>query len=72
MILLRHAKRIAHDSGRGMALPGQYDGRFSLRAVRVRHDRKFADRHWGGQRDPKKRKPAVRAAGLLTKAIERE
>lgn len=24
MILLRHAKRIAHDSGRGMALPGQY------------------------------------------------
>ena len=24
MILLRHAKRIAQDSGRGMALPGQY------------------------------------------------
>ena len=28
MILLRHAKRIAHDSGRGMALPGLYSGRF--------------------------------------------
>ena len=28
MILLRHAKRIAHDSGRGMALPGLYSGFF--------------------------------------------
>lgn len=28
MILLRHAKRIAHDSGRGMAFPGLYSGRF--------------------------------------------
>lgn len=63
MILLRHAKRIAHDSGRGMALPGQYDGRFSWRAVRVRHDRKFADRHWGGSVTPKSENPqfALRA-----------
>ena len=58
MILLPHAKRIAHDSGRGMALPGLYSGRFLFGAVR--HD------------PPKKRKPAVRAAGLLTDAIERE
>ena len=28
MILLRHAKRIAHDFGRGMDLPGLYSGRF--------------------------------------------
>ena len=28
MILLPHAKRIAHDSGRGMGLPGLYSGRF--------------------------------------------
>ena len=28
MILLPHAKRIAHDSGRGMALPGLYSGPF--------------------------------------------
>ena len=45
MILLLHAKRIAHDSGRGMALPGLYSGRFLFGAVRVRHD------------PPKKRKP---------------
>ena len=35
MILLRHAKRIAHDSGRGMGLPGLYSGSFySARSVR--------------------------------------
>ena len=28
MILLPHAKRIAHDSGRGMGLPGLYSGPF--------------------------------------------
>ncbi len=28
MILLRHAKRIAHYSGRGMASPGLYSGFF--------------------------------------------
>jgi len=28
MILLRNAKRIAHDSGRGMASLGLYSGRF--------------------------------------------
>ena len=38
MILLPHAKRIAHDSGRGMALPGLYSGRFLFGAVRVRHE----------------------------------
>ena len=42
----------------GAALPGLYSGRFLFGAVR--HD------------PPKKRKPAVRAAGLLTEAIERE
>ena len=30
MLLLRHAKRIAHDFGRGMASPGLYSG-FSIR-----------------------------------------
>ena len=38
MILLPHAKRIAHDSGRGMGLPGLYSGRFLFGAVRVRHE----------------------------------
>ena len=28
MMLLRHAKRIAHYSGRGMASPGLYSGFF--------------------------------------------
>lgn len=28
MILLRHAKRVAHDSWRGMASPGLYSGFF--------------------------------------------
>ena len=30
MILLPHAKRIAHDSGRGMGLPGLYSGLFLM------------------------------------------
>ena len=35
MILLPHAKRIAHDSGRGMALPGLYSGCFLFGASRT-------------------------------------
>ena len=35
MILLRQAKRIAHDSGRGMALPGLYSGCFLFGASRT-------------------------------------
>lgn len=34
MTLLRHALHNAHDSGRGMASPGQYDGRFFDASVR--------------------------------------
>jgi len=35
VLLLRHAKRIAHDFGRGMDLPGLYSGSFySARSVR--------------------------------------
>ena len=65
MILLPHAKRIAHDSGRGMGLPGLYSGSFySARSVR---------KAMGPLESPKKRKPAAQTAGFLTKlAIERE
>ena len=62
MILLRHAKRIAHESGRGMALPGLYSGRFlfgALRPVRVR-----CRMNW--QRC-QKAKPASTNRGPLTK-----
>ena len=51
-------KRLHRAFHSGAALPGLYSGRFLFGAVR--HD------------PPKKRKPAVRAAGLLTEAIERE
>ena len=37
MILLPHAKRIAHDSGRGMALPGLRAGRFCSDGWRGAH-----------------------------------
>ena len=51
MILLPHAKRIAHDSGRGMGLPGLYSGRFlfgTSRTARIASNRLTARRHCNG------------------------
>ena len=51
MILLPHAKRIAHDFGRGMALPGLYSGRFLFGAsltARIASNRLAARRPCNG------------------------
>ena len=56
MILLRHAKRIAYDSGRGMALPGLYSGPFySARSVR---------KAMGPLESPKSENPLRKQRGL--------
>ena len=48
MILLPHAKRIAHDSGRGMGLPGLYSGRFFDVSIHKAHCTADLPMHLGG------------------------
>ena len=48
MILLPHAQRIAHDSGRGMGLPGLYSGRFFDVSTHKAHCTADLSMHLGG------------------------
>ena len=48
MILLPHAKRIAHDFGRGMGLPGLYSGRFFDVSTHKAHCTADLPMHLGG------------------------
>ena len=55
MILLPHAKRIAHDFGRGMDLPGLYSGLSILRVA--------CAKRWG-RLSPQKAKTRCANSGL--------